>query len=162
MRLESLIIPSISRGPERRRCHRAGPPLQIAQKTILRPAISPGPTTLWPSHKRVPARGQASQGKRGHNCIGGQTEHTADGMLLAPVHGLSPPIMSITTDHDACVWPVQSEVPHQPTQMGTYFRAVSGMCALCAAASVSSLPASASPSFGGFCAHWRLPYGWAH
>ena len=44
-------------------------------------------------------------------------------MLLAPVHGLSPPIVSITTDHDACVWPVQSEVPHQPAQMGTYFRA---------------------------------------
>src|SRR5271157_3844002 len=68
--------------------------------------------------------GSISMSAEGEDRVGGQTEDVVHTMLLAPVHGLSPAIMSVATNGDACVRPVQSDTPHQPAQMGAHLLAI--------------------------------------
>src|SRR5208337_2657103 len=45
-------------------------------------------------------------------------------ILLAPIHRFTSAVMTIATDGDVGVWPMQPDAPHQPTQMGTHLLAV--------------------------------------
>src|SRR5208337_5657941 len=60
----------------------------------------------------------------GQNRVGGKTEDVVDAILLAPIHRFASTVMTVATDGDAGVWPMQPDALHQPTQMGTHLLAV--------------------------------------
>src|SRR5271156_1975589 len=60
----------------------------------------------------------------GKDCVGGQAEDVADAILLTVIHRFTSAVMTVATDGDASVWPMQPDASHQPTLMSTHLLAI--------------------------------------